>query len=101
MFIDNHSERRQLLSKEEELGDCKRTKNIALTATVLGGLLVSGSAIVSHNPTITNEVVQDMAGIVQSVKSLLGLYLGIDILSFLRFRKREKELSKEIGTNKK
>ena len=96
MSAGKNSEGR-LESKEEQLAESKRVRNIAFLTGLFGILLVAGSYIVSHTPSITNEVLQEMAGIVLSIIPLMCLYIGINVLVFFSFRNKAKKLSRQIG----
>ncbi len=70
------------LSKEEELEEAKKGRLIALVTALFGVALLAGAAVVSRFPMIANEVVQESAGIILSVRTLLFLYIGIDVFAF-------------------
>lgn len=89
------------LSKEEELLEAKNGKRIALATALFGVALLAGAAVVSRTPMIANEVIQEMAGIILSIKTLLCLYIGIDAFAFFHFHNRVRELSSDLGLNRK
>lgn len=96
MFKEKFNEKKQNMSKEEELKQCKREKNSTLAGIIYTGALIVGSVVVSNTPAITNETLQFAAGTVQTVIPILCGGVGLGTINYAKIKKRCNELASQI-----
>ena len=101
MWFKKNKDENGPMSVQEALLEYKKRRNNALYAAVYGAALLAFGIIVENNPAITDETLRFMASVIGSVRLLLTLYIGIDLLSFFVNMKRYNDLAEELGVNKK
>lgn len=100
-FKEKFSEKKQLIEeKEKELEEYTRKKNKSLSGTICTGIAVAGTIVVSATPAISNETLQYIAGMYQTVMPLLVGTIGLGAYNYKRYKRHCEELSNQIETER-
>ncbi len=90
----NFSENR-VKTNSEKLQQAKRDRDSSLATAIATGVAIAGSMIIGNNPTIANETLQEMAGMVQHFMPLVGGIGLANVGFYFKFKNDAKKLESQ------